>query len=107
MEAKMMENHEADTAERTSEARTALNFVTDGTIERVLRTQHAHYVDVLREGFKRKLDHIANDCEKMTDYCRDLMKAGGDVSEELKEAETTANALLLVVLLLKREHGRE
>ena len=39
----------------------------------------------------------------MTDYCRELVKSKYDATEELKEAETIINALLLVVLLLKRE----
>lgn len=85
----------------------SLDFVTDGTLERVLRprTRLAHHRDILRECLKHKLKHIANDTEKATDYCRDLIRSGGDVTEELKELECTANGLLLVVLLLKREQG--
>lgn len=80
-----------------------VNFVSDGTLDRIL-ARRQHLSDVLREGFRQKLTHIADDCEKATDYCRNLMKAGGDVSDELDELETTARALLLVALILKREN---
>ena len=59
--------------------------------------------DIRREGFARKLAHIAADADGAVDYCRDLIRSGATVTDELNELETYARALLLVALLLKRE----
>lgn len=67
------------------------------------RTRAQHTEDVRREYFKNKLKMIANDVERAQDYCRELIRTGADVSEELKELEATGHALVLVALLLKRE----
>src|SRR5690348_12930446 len=77
---------------------TDLNFVTDGTLLRVLRrrTQQEHHQDILRSCLKHKLKHIANDTERAVDYCRGLIRAGGDATDELKELECAGNGLLLV-----------
>lgn len=83
-----------------------VNFVTDGTIERVCSRQQ-QYQDILRESFRQQLKHVANDVEKATDYCRHMKLVGADVTEELKELETTAHGLLLVAGLLKLEQERE
>lgn len=64
------------------------------------------YEAIQREGLKTKLKHIADDTEAATDYCRRLIRAGADVSEELKELETTGNGLALVAGLLKLESER-
>lgn len=79
-------------------------FLDRDPIDRIA-ARRKHLAEVLREGLKRKLSHVADDCEKATDYCRDLMKTHEDVSEELDELETTARALLLVALILKRENA--
>ncbi len=81
-----------------------LNFVTDGTLDRVLRRRN-HHAEVLRECFKHSIERIHNDVEAMTDYCREMVKHNIDATEELKDAETTIKAMLLVVLLLKREQN--
>lgn len=81
-----------------------LNFVTDGTIERICRDKRTRE-DALREGLAQKLKHTQNHAEGITDYLRDLIKAGADVSAELKEAEAFAHSLALVVLLMKRQVG--
>lgn len=78
-----------------------VNFVTDGTIERICRDKKTRE-DVLREGLTQKLKHMQNHAEGATEYLRDLIKAGADVSEELKEGELFAHSFMLVVLLLKR-----
>lgn len=76
-------------------------FLERTTDEPARRRQHVE--DIRREYFKGKLKHIADDTEKAVDYCRDLIRAGSDVKDELAELETTARGLLLVALLLKRE----
>ena len=83
----------------------SINFVTDGTIERIC-SQRQHRHDVFREGLRHKLKDIADDTEKATDYCRCLIKAGADVSMELDELESTARGLLLVARLMKREQSK-
>ncbi len=70
-------------------------------------SRREHRADILREGFNRKLKHCEDDAEAMTDYCRDMVRAKIDATAELNEAETFIRALLLVVLLLKREHSGE
>lgn len=82
-----------------------INFVSDGTLERILAPRSRQQVlrDIALEGFKHKLSHLRNNCEQMETYCRDLIKSGGDPTEELKELEQTGHALVLVALLLKRE----
>ena len=67
------------------------------------RSRAQHMEDIRREYFKRKLSQIADQTEQATDYCRELMRSGADVSEELKELEATGHALVLVALLMKRE----
>lgn len=62
-----------------------------------------HIEEIRREYFKGKLQHIADDTEAASDYCRDLIRSGADVTEELNELTCTANGLLLVAALLKRE----
>ena len=69
------------------------------------RTRQEHYNDIQRESLKRKLKHIADDSEQAVVYCRSLIRGGADVSEELDELTCTANGLLLVAALLKREAG--
>lgn len=72
-----------------------------------VRSQKQHYEDVLRECCKHKLKHLADDSEQLQDRCRDLIRSGADVTEELKELTGIGNALLLVALLLKREQAAE
>ncbi len=81
-----------------------LNFITDGTLDRVLRRRKDH-AEVLRECFKHSVERIHNDVEAMTDYCREMVKHRVDATEELQDAETTIKAMLLVVLLLQREQN--
>lgn len=83
-----------------------LNFVTDGTLERIAARRN-HVEELRREFFRERLKMIATDTEQAVDYCRDLILSGADTSEELTELETTARGLLLVALLLKREQGAE
>ena len=64
-----------------------------------------HIEEIRRESFRHKLKHVANDSEQAVDYCRDLIRSGADVSEELDELICAANGLLLVAALLKREAG--
>lgn len=68
-----------------------------------VRSRQQHTEDVRRESFKHALKTLANDAERAVEYCRDLMRSGADVSDELDELETTARGLLLVALLLRRE----
>ena len=80
-----------------------------GFLERIDRKQsdRLRIEDLHREGFKLKLKHIANDTERAVDYCNDLIRSGADVSDELKELETTANGLLLTAGLLRLRIQRE
>jgi hypothetical protein len=77
----------------------------DKEIDRAARDRQ-RMADIQRDGFRRKLLHLANDSERAQDYCRALIRAGADVSDELKDMETTARALLLVAMILKRETNR-
>lgn len=63
--------------------------------------------DRLREYIARHLKRMANHGEQAADYARILLRSGADVSDQLKEMEITANALLLTALLFKRESGGE
>ena len=84
-----------------------MNMITGDMIAKAIEP-HAvrlakHRQDMMREFFKRRLKHIADDCEKAQDYCRELIRSGADVSEELKEMESVGYSLALVAMLLKRE----
>jgi hypothetical protein len=57
------------------------------------------------EHFSRKIANVADETERAVDDCRYLIREAVDVTEELKELECTANGLLLVVALLRREAG--
>lgn len=67
------------------------------------RSRKQHMEDIRRDAFKKRLLLIADNSEEATDHCRDMIRAGSDVTEELNELETTARGLLLLALLLKRE----
>lgn len=82
-------------------------FLDDPAIFNRIMSHRERHADVLRESFNRKLKHCEDDCEAMTDYCRDMVRAKIDATAELNEAEAFIRALLLVVLLLKREHSGE
>ncbi len=84
---------------------TNLNFITDGTIER-LCAQRNRRAEVLRECFNNKISRIQDDAEAMTDYCRDMQRAGIDARPELTEAENYLKSLLLLVGIMKLEHER-
>ena len=84
-----------------------LNFVSDGTLDKILAKPTRTITDIQREAFRRKLKHIADDTEQATDYCRRLMREGADVSEELKELAQTGNGLALVAGILKLETERK
>jgi hypothetical protein len=77
-----------------------LNFVTDGTVERICRDRKTRE-DAMREGFQQKLKLAQDHAEGATDYLRDMIRAGIDVTEELKQAEAFGRSLTLVSLLLK------
>lgn len=74
----------------------------DEYTERRIR-EREHYEDVLRESVRRKLKHLQNDAEQLQDYCRTMIRAGFDASDELKELEATGHSALLVAAFLKRE----
>lgn len=71
-------------------------------IDRIAQRKQ-HYAALYRDALKRQLKLVADHCEEAQDHCRQLIRANEDVSEELDELETTARALLLVALILKRE----
>ena len=81
------------------------NFLTNGTLDRAdpIEQRRRHMAEIRREGFRQKIKHIADDTEQAVDYCRDLMRSGADVTEELKKMQVTANGLMLVAALLQRE----
>jgi hypothetical protein len=62
-----------------------------------------HYADVVREVLRRKIELVQNDFDEAVDRARDLMKAGGDITDELKALEGYGHSLLMVVGLLRRE----
>ena len=67
-----------------------------------VRSRQQQVNDLRREFFKTKLKGIANYVEQAEDYCRDLINAGADVTEELNELEATGTALALVARLLRK-----
>lgn len=67
------------------------------------RDWREHNRDVLREAFRRKVERIQNTCDEAVDYARDLMKAGGDIEDELKQLEQYGHSLVIVAALLRRE----
>ncbi len=82
-----------------------LNFVSDGTIDRIAQRKQ-HMEDIRRDAFRRRLKAIADECEEAMDHCRALIRAGSDVSEELKELDETGAGLQLVAKLFKLEAER-
>lgn len=82
-----------------------LDNMPDPRIERITRDRQRRG-DMLREFAHQKLKHLQNDAEQAQDYCRTMIQAGFDVSDELKEMETFSNGLLLATLLMKREAER-
>lgn len=71
-----------------------------------IASRREHYRDVVRECFRKRVERIQNTCDEAVDHARDLMKAGGDIEEELKQLEQYGHSLLLVVALLRREAGK-
>lgn len=67
------------------------------------RSQQEHYRDVLRECLKRKIDDIDHDFAEAQRYCRDLIRAGGDVTEEVKAIIADGYSMALVGQFLQRE----
>lgn len=86
-----------------------MNISTLPTEDDLVAERIEHYrnreIERLREGFRRSISHLQDDAEKMTDYCRRLIREEADVSEELNELRAGINGLLLVVALLQREAG--
>lgn len=79
--------------------------VIDRSAERIA-AQREHRQQILRECFANKAKWLQNDAEQALDYCRDLIRAGQDASEELQELETFACGMTLTVALLKRENSK-
>lgn len=77
-------------------------FLNRDPIDRIAQRRQ-HMEDIRRDAFKRKIKLIGDDCEEAQEHCRALIRAGSDVSEEIDELLTTARAVLLVALILKRE----
>ena len=85
-----------------------LNFVTDGTLDRILdvESRRNHRVEVLMECFRHSIERIHKDTDAMIDHCRAMIRAKLDVTKELDDAETLISAELLVIKLLKREQEK-
>jgi hypothetical protein len=71
------------------------------------RSRKQHMADIRRQCFKHKLDHLNDDSEAAVDFVRDLMRADEAVTLELKQLETAANELLLVIGVLRLQIERE
>lgn len=82
-----------------------VNFVTDGTIERICRDKKTRE-DAMREGFQQKLKLAQDHSEGATDYLRDMVRAGIDVTEELKQAEAFSRSMTLIVLILRHQQNK-
>lgn len=82
-----------------------LNFVTDGTLERILNRKHDRYGELLHEAFAHNLKHALNYAERALEYSKSLAAHGYDIFDELEQAETFARGLLLAVLLQQKVHA--
>ena len=70
-----------------------LNWVTDGTLQRIVERKSDRYEDNLRECFRRNLNHAF-------DYAKAMSRSGFDASEELRDAHTYILGLDLACRLL-------
>lgn len=68
-----------------------------------LFARRQHYRDVVREFLRSHIERIQDDVDSAVDRTRDLIKAGGDPTEELNQLDEYAKGLELVAALLRRE----
>jgi hypothetical protein len=85
-----------------------LNFITDGTIERVIapKTWQRRRIEDECEFFERNLHHAFNYAEAALDNCKSLARLGCPMFDRLEEVETYVRGLLLAVLLLQSQHAK-
>lgn len=82
-----------------------LNFVTDGTLERIVSRKSDRYGELLHEAFAYNLKTAQNYGEKFLSFSTKLANHGYEIFEELEQAETFARGLLLAVLLQQKVHA--
>lgn len=78
-----------------------LNFVTDGTLDRIINRRR-QFNDIQLEVLRRKIGHMEADAKEALRYLRALYRDGVDVSEELREISGLRAAIELDLLLLVR-----
>lgn len=83
-----------------------LNFVTDGTIDRIC-SQRTQRHELLQECFKHNIKRAFDYAEAALDHCGSLQRAGFGTIEELDEAEVLLKAFLVQVMALRRAQGGE
>lgn len=83
-----------------------LNFITDGTIERIC-AQRNRREEVLRECFSHDLKLAFDYAEAAMDHCRDMKRARFNTTEELAEARVTLEAFLVAVMAMQREDASD
>lgn len=88
---------------RLDNYRADLNFVTDGTIERVC-ARRSRWEETLRDCAKHDLSLALDYAEAAMDHCRAMQRSKFDATTELAETETFLRTFLLAVLLMQGKH---
>ncbi len=81
-----------------------LNFITDGTIDRILQ-RRSHREAILRNCAKHDLDLSLNYAEAALDHLEAMRRAKYNVTEELKDTRVTLEAYLVAVMAMQREEN--
>lgn len=82
-----------------------LNFVTDGTLDRIIARQPDRYENVLRYSFRHHMERALRDAKNALDYSKALVRGGYPAFHELEEIETAVRGMLLAVLIEQRAHA--
>lgn len=82
-----------------------LNFVTDGTLDRIIARQPDRYENVLRYSFRHHMDMALKQAKNALDYSKALVRGGYPAFHELEEIETAVRGMLLAVLIEQRAHA--
>lgn len=83
-----------------------LSFIDNISHVEPKRDWREHHRDVLREALRHRIELVQDDCDEAVDRARDLMKAGGDITDELNALEGYSQSLQIVVALLRREAAK-
>lgn len=77
------------------------------TLDDRLARERTRHQEILRDCMAHNLKRAFDYAEAALDHERDLRQTGYDTREELKEARTTTEALLLMIMGAQHEQGVE